>query len=89
MNARTAFVDVKNLVVYEDASGAPAVVTVADYSFACDTVGKTVMTCIRPGHGSRTESKIAAQRASNAYQDAVHKATLGTDWMRRNAVMYS
>lgn len=88
MNAAKAYVDVQNLTVYADASGAPATVQIADYVFACDTLGETRLTCIKPGHGSRTESKIAARRALDAYSAEVIRAA-GIDWLARNREVYA
>lgn len=89
MNAAKAYVEVKNLRVFDDASGAPALVEVADYVFACDTLGKrTAVNCIKPGYGSRTESKIAARRARIAYESKVLFSTTGA-WRQQNCDMYA
>lgn len=87
MNAKTAFIDISPIGPYVDASGAPATVRIADYVFACDTLGETRVTCIKPGHGSRTESKIAAKRAYVAYAVAV-RAAAGDEWLVRNIALY-
>jgi hypothetical protein len=88
MNAAKSYVDVSRITVYPDASGAPATVRIADYVFACDMLGEARLNCIKPGHGSRVESKIAAKRAEAAYTAAV-MAQAGDEWLAKNAAMYA
>lgn len=89
MNAAKAAVEIENFRTFEDSSGAPALVRVGDYVFACDTLGaRTTVNCIKPGHGSRTESKIAARRARIAYESKVLFSTTGA-WRERAVAMYA
>jgi hypothetical protein len=86
-NARNASIDIAPFVAFTDASGAPTTVTIAGYVFACDFLGDVRLNCIRPASGSRTESKIAAQRARDAYRAAL-SAKVNYDWLARNAAVY-
>lgn len=77
-------VKVIGLDVMEDASGAPAIVEVGPYRYACDTLGhKTAVNCI-----SSTGTRSAAMKARHAYNSAVLFATTAA-WRERNVAMYA
>ena len=80
--------NVKSLKVYSDASGAPAVVESGGYVFACDTLGRVSLTCIRPRSGSRIASKIAARKAEAAYV-AARDAEISVEWLAQNLSLYA
>jgi hypothetical protein len=81
-------VDVTGLRVFEDASGAPAVVRVANYAYAFDTLGSVRCSLLQPVSGSRLESKIAAGRAKAAYV-AARDAVVSAAWLKANADLYA
>ena len=87
MNTATAYIDISPINPYSDASGAPATVRIGDYHFACDMLGEVTLTCTRPGSGSRTQSKIAADRARRAYSAKLAEH-VDYAWLVRNGEMY-
>jgi hypothetical protein len=88
-NARTASVDIKSSQLYTDGSGFPAVVQCGPYVYSADFIGGEVrMSLIRPVSGSRTESKIAADRCRRAYAAMVAEKT-DAAWVEANRVMYA
>jgi hypothetical protein len=78
---------VKHIRTFEDASGAPAVVSYGPYTFAVDTLGDVRLTLISPVYGSRVESKIAASAARRAYLAERDTLVSGT-WLAANRTMY-
>lgn len=89
MRAAKASIKISGFQVYSDGSGAPALVQIADYGFACDWInGAVSMTCVKPAHGSRRESEVAARRARDAYVANV-QANTTEDWRALNLAMYA
>lgn len=80
--------EVTNLQVMEDASGAPAVVVVGQYRFACDTLGKRTAVHGLNATGSAREQRSAAMKARHAYNTAVLFNTTAA-WRERNLAMYA
>lgn len=79
--------EVTNLQIMEDASGAPAIVVVGQYRFACDTLGKrTAVNCLNT-KGTFVGSRSAAMKARHAYNSAVLFNTTAA-WRERNLAMY-
>jgi hypothetical protein len=74
--------------VFEDASGAPAVLTYKGYMYACDFLGEAKFNLIGyPKMGSRTESKIAARECRFAYVQMLLAATT-QEWRERSKALY-
>jgi hypothetical protein len=88
MNARTAPIVTESFKTFPDASGAPAVLRCGPFIFACDLLGSATLNLIKPVAGSRTESKIAAQRVRAAYAKLVEGAT-DAAWRVANAALYA
>ena len=88
-NTMKAPVEVSSMTVYPDASGAPAVVSVGPYVYACDFVGGEIrVSCIKPAKGSRVESKVAADRARREYAKVLEKNT-DAAWRAANVALYA
>lgn len=84
-----AAVEIEGFQAYPDASGAPALVRVADFSYAADFIGGEVrLACIKhPGNGRRA-SEVAAERARRTYEAFVTENTTA-EWRAANVVLYS
>jgi hypothetical protein len=76
------------LRVFDDASGAPAVLEYRGYAFACDCLGEIKMRLIAPVSGTRLANRIAADVVRTAYGQLLEQAT-NDDWRTRNASMYA
>jgi hypothetical protein len=74
--------------VYQDGSGACALITYGRYTFAFETLGDLKCNLIRPVSGSRIEHKIALDMCTKAYIKA-RDAVCDAAWFERNRVMYS
>lgn len=87
-NVRHAAVEVSGMKVYPDASGAPAVVRIGPYGYACDYIkGEVRCALISPVAGSRVESKIAAERARREYAKHLVDCTT-SHWRKANVTLY-
>ncbi len=86
--ASTARVRVSIQDVYADGSGAPALVKLAGFTFACDILGVHKRRPVGAPRCSATERKIAERRASEAYAAELAKAT-DAAWMELNRAMYA
>ena len=92
MTRRVAMAEAKvwDLRVFEDASGAPALVDVAGFTFALDTLGQHNVTCTVLNYGTGAymrDAPAAAKKARAAYAVA-RDQVIATDWLARNAAMY-
>lgn len=83
-----AAVEVVTCEVYPDGSGAPALVRVADFSYACDFLGGEVrLNLVKgPSHGRRA-NQVAAERATRTYAAYVNENT-SPEWRVANVAMY-
>lgn len=81
-------VEVTGLTIHSDGSGAPAVVVVGRYRFACDTLGKRTAVHGLNATGSCREQRSAAMKARHAYNSAVLFNTTH-QWRERNRAMYA
>lgn len=79
---------VKSFQVYDDASGAPAVIEALGVVYAFDYLGGLKCRCIRPLSGTviRAQMERAANEAHEAY--SVLLEGLGAEWIERNLAMY-
>lgn len=77
---------------YADASGAPAVVEVRQgrqaARFALDWLGGDEPTCNALGSGLTVRGTALAAAAARRLYAAHVRATLGADWLARNAALY-
>ncbi len=84
-----AAVEISGFQKYEDASGAPAVVRVADFSYAADFIGGEVrLTCIKSPNNGRRASEVAAERARKTYAAFIGENTT-SEWRAANVAMYA
>lgn len=86
MNIHTQVADVSQLKVFSDASGAEAIVKVGRYKFAANYLGEISLNLISKG-GSAWESKIAANKARKAYNDALC-GKVSILWLAKNIELY-
>jgi hypothetical protein len=85
----TATIDIQSLGVFEDGSGSPCIVKIADYVYALDLLGDVSLHCVKhPAGASQTASKVAAQRARAAYLAYIFAHTT-EDWRETNRKMYT
>jgi hypothetical protein len=73
--------------VFEDASGAPAVIHSNGYTFAMDCLGRTTCNLIGDAKRSPAARKLAATLARWRYERLLHAATT-EEWREANRVMY-
>ncbi len=85
----TAAIEVQGFRAFEDASGAPATVRIADFMYAADYIGGEVrLNLIRgPQHG-RTAGTVAADRARRAYAVLINEQT-SESWRSANVALYA
>lgn len=84
-----AAVEVSGFTVYPDASGACAVVRVADFAYSASYTGVAVrLTCIKHPSNGRRASEVAAQRAEKVFTDMVNENTT-PEWRDACVKMYS
>jgi hypothetical protein len=74
--------------IFDDASGAPAVLSYDGYTFACDMLGEFKMNCVAPRSGSRLASKIAALICRASYHSLLATAVT-EEWLERNRSLYA
>ena len=77
--------NVESIRVFDDASGAPAVVSYGAYRFAFDTLGEVKANLLRPVYGSRVANRVALDVCTRAYLSA---RGVSLEWLERNARMY-
>jgi hypothetical protein len=78
-------IEIKTGRVFEDYSGAPAVVTVDGFSFSFDRIGVTCCNLLTAG--GRSPSKRVVALAEWRY--AEYLKTLPAGWLGANAALYS
>ena len=82
-------VEIEGFKTFEDASGAPAVVRVADFSYAADFIGgEARLTCIKHPTNGRRASQVAAERAERTYLAFVNENTT-PEWRATNVALYT
>lgn len=77
-----------NIRVFDDASGAPAVLRYNGYAFAFDVLGEIKCNNIAPRYGSRHACKVAQQICEREYR-ALLDASTTAEWRAANAAMYA
>lgn len=76
---------VDTIEVFSDGSGAPAVVTVGNFRYACDFLGQSKLTLL--GSKVPRDHRRYADLAREAYLDALFCAT-DEEWLQANRAMY-
>lgn len=87
-NVKTSAIEFMDFTAYSDASGATCTVHLGPYVYAANWLGEARLTLIRPVTGSRTESKIAADRCRRAFEVRVNQETT-EQWRTACAAMYA
>lgn len=82
MNAR-----ITHSQTFEDASGAPAVVVVDGFTFACDLLGRITINPVMARNGGGRIPAKARNGAEWLYKKWL--ATLPADYIARNAAFYA
>jgi hypothetical protein len=73
--------------IYEDGSGAPAMVTVEGWTFALDYLGEVKCRLVTVS-ASRKPPKWAASWAQNTYRIALQDK-VSAEWFEKNHAMYA
>jgi hypothetical protein len=78
---------ITRMEVMSDGSGAPALVSFGPYRFALDYLAEVKCNLLAPVSGSRRASRVAAQYARTAYEQALDERT-DDGWLEANRAMY-